>query len=742
MDPTDSSKNTTGSSGQTQDIPMLNDEDIAKILQPTELFPDEVITPSTKPSATPSNVEIDDIINNRAKSNETLNNNSFYNKSLAQKDDHITEIVRRNDAPIGVFERYPQNNLLSSNIIKHDDNPTLQHNSSVSSQLSKQSNTSSISQLGEDNNTAAQINARRIHMQKNRPAFVNKIWSMINDPANQTLIKWMPDGESFYVENREQFVHDVLPKYFKHSNFASFVRQLNMYGWHKVQDVKSGSIQNSSDDKWQFENPNFVRDREDLLVNIVRQKSSSHTHSNNNSNQQQNTFNIANAQNINALPNRQRPMLHLMNEPSTYSGMNVPRDVTTVLHELETIKYNQMAISKDLQRINKDNELLWKENMMARDRYRTQQQALEKIFRFLSSMVPHMDQKMLMDGIMNFGEKGSTNDAGNLGGSIDPLSNRNSTDGNSNIHYANNIPGSNESFEDIIHNSGIDDTTKSKSSASNDRFSSSARFESPMTQIFNDLANDIHTQSFTDNPLSGGTKPNGKYEYVGRPSTKTRLLLKNRSNSGSPVDINGTTTNDANGTTKISELPYDEEESLNGSPLVKDALQKDGANQTSTADANQENDEFLNHLQSNIEEQDIRIQHLEDMVKGLSPEKSKSTGNKDDENTFNLQDYLANDALNGLEDRDQVPEPMGSHLLDAQSGLTPLFYDDNSLLHAGDQPDRKRTLDAMDEDMVPLVKVEDPNGISHTNSLQDINAARAKIEELSPEPNAKQAKFK
>lgn len=735
------SKDTRRDSDEIQGIPIFNDEDLAKMLQPSELFPDEVITPSSKPSATPSNVEIDDIINNnRAKSNDPINGNSFYNKSLALRNEPVTDIVRRNDAPLGVFERYPPNNLLSSNIIKHEDSSSMLHNPSVSSQLSNLSHVSSAQQVGQGSTSTIQNNTSNIHAQKMRPAFVNKMWSMINDPANQMLIKWMPDGESFYVDNREQFVHDVLPKYFKHSNFASFVRQLNMYGWHKVQDVKSGSIQTSSDDKWQFENPNFIRHREDLLVNIVRQKSASHSQNN----QQQNRFNLQIGPNPNDKPNRDRPTLHLMNEPSTYSGMNVPKDVSTVLNELENIKYNQIAISKDLSRINKDNELLWKENMMARERHRTQQQALEKIFRFLTSMVPHMDQKMLMDGIMNFGEKGSNNDGKNAGGTIDSLSDLNSTSGSSNIHYSNNTHGSNESFEDIIHNSGIDDSNKTKSARNNDRFSNNSKFDSPMTQIFNDLTNEMHAGSSSDNHLSGDIRPNGKYEFVGRPSTKTRLLLKNRSNSGSPADIPGTSPRDANGNTKISELPYDEEESIhgNGSPLVKDEFSPGGRKQSPPLDINQDSDRFLNHLQSNIEEQDMRIQHLEDMVKGLSPEKSKTPAGKNDQNTFDLQDYLANDALNDMSGKDANMEPIASHLLDTQSGLTPLFYDDNSLLHTGEGSDGKRSLDTMDENIVPLVNVEDPNGKSHIETPQDASAIRAKIEELSPEPNTKRAKFK
>ncbi|ODV89881.1 hypothetical protein CANCADRAFT_19045, partial [Tortispora caseinolytica NRRL Y-17796] len=86
---------------------------------------------------------------------------------------------------------------------------------------------------------------------KARPAFVVKLWSMVNDPENSKYMHWTDDGTAFIVTGREQFEKSVLPKYFKHSNFSSFVRQLNMYGWHKVQDVTSGSLQ-AADDTWQF----------------------------------------------------------------------------------------------------------------------------------------------------------------------------------------------------------------------------------------------------------------------------------------------------------------------------------------------------------------------------------------------------------------------------------------------------------------------------------------------------------
>ena len=51
------------------------------------------------------------------------------------------------------------------------------------------------------------------------------------------MIAWDPSGNSFSIGSVEKFVH-ILPKYFKTKNFASFIRQLNMYDFHKVKNVK------------------------------------------------------------------------------------------------------------------------------------------------------------------------------------------------------------------------------------------------------------------------------------------------------------------------------------------------------------------------------------------------------------------------------------------------------------------------------------------------------------------------
>ncbi|XP_077314591.1 heat shock factor protein 4-like isoform X2 [Lithobates pipiens] len=64
----------------------------------------------------------------------------------------------------------------------------------------------------------------------NVPAFLTKLWTLVEDPETNHLICWSVNGTSFHVFDQGRFAKEVLPKYFKHNNMASFVRQLNMLG--------------------------------------------------------------------------------------------------------------------------------------------------------------------------------------------------------------------------------------------------------------------------------------------------------------------------------------------------------------------------------------------------------------------------------------------------------------------------------------------------------------------------------
>lgn len=81
----------------------------------------------------------------------------------------------------------------------------------------------------------------KIRKQPTSTSFVHKLYAMLEDQALDSIIWWHANKTSFFVAPNEDFTK-VLSHYFKHANVASFIRQLNMYGFHKVSDSVNGDI--------------------------------------------------------------------------------------------------------------------------------------------------------------------------------------------------------------------------------------------------------------------------------------------------------------------------------------------------------------------------------------------------------------------------------------------------------------------------------------------------------------------
>jgi hypothetical protein len=73
----------------------------------------------------------------------------------------------------------------------------------------------------------------KIHTQDSVPSFIRKTYDILEERKFPDIIDWNAEGTALVIKKPAEFCQKVLPAYFKHNNLTSFVRQLNMYNFHK-----------------------------------------------------------------------------------------------------------------------------------------------------------------------------------------------------------------------------------------------------------------------------------------------------------------------------------------------------------------------------------------------------------------------------------------------------------------------------------------------------------------------------
>lgn len=94
--------------------------------------------------------------------------------------------------------------------------------------------------------------------------FPEKIYSMleaVDDQGQTDVISFVADGSAFMIHNPTAFETDVLPLYFSSKRMSSFQRQLNMYGFKRVE---KGPWRGA------YSHQSFIKGKKHLLENVKR----------------------------------------------------------------------------------------------------------------------------------------------------------------------------------------------------------------------------------------------------------------------------------------------------------------------------------------------------------------------------------------------------------------------------------------------------------------------------------------
>jgi len=97
-------------------------------------------------------------------------------------------------------------------------------------------------------------------------AFPEKLWWIVNNPKREE-IHWNTQGTGIVIPSIQRFVSEILinpsSALFKTKHFASFVRQLNLYGFRKVTEYakRTSTSLLSFFSKCEFKHPFFRKGR-------------------------------------------------------------------------------------------------------------------------------------------------------------------------------------------------------------------------------------------------------------------------------------------------------------------------------------------------------------------------------------------------------------------------------------------------------------------------------------------------
>jgi len=189
------------------------------------------------------------------------------------------------------------------------------------------------------------------------------------------------------VLDEDEFANTLIPELFKHNNYASFVRQLNMYGFHKKVGLSDNSMNASANKRKtpsEYYNKYFKRGRPELLWLIQKPKNPP----GNAKRKRGDTKAGAADSDDEAKPVVERQPSETVAESTTARQdlATIPKaELSTFRHEVEQLKQQQRYISSIISQMKRQNDQLYQQAQAFSAMHDRHESSINAILTFLSS---------------------------------------------------------------------------------------------------------------------------------------------------------------------------------------------------------------------------------------------------------------------------------------------------------------------------------------------------------------------